>query len=115
VPAPARAVPARVYTPKGSAGAPPLVYFHGGGWVLGSLDHAHSQCCAIASHAGCTVVSVDYRLAPESPYPAAMEGAYAATTWVASNSARFKGPCDRGVTVAGASAGGNLAAAVAAR
>jgi acetyl esterase len=104
---------ARVFTPDG--GRPPspgVVFFHGGGFVLGSLD-SHDRCCrALASKARVVVVSVDYRLAPESRFPAAVDDAVAATRWVLAN-AESLGIDPAAVAVAGDSAGGTLAAVVA--
>jgi len=105
-------IPVRIYTPEGSPPFPVLVYFHGGGWVLGDLDAADSTCRALAKGAGCVVVSVDYRLAPEHKFPAALDDAYAATQWVAAHATALNGDARR-IAVAGDSAGGNLAAAVA--
>ncbi len=105
-------IPIRIYNPKPSA--PPLaveVYFHGGGWVVGDLDSHDAVCRAIANRAGCIVVSVDYRLAPEAPFPAALEDAYAATRWVVDHAAEIGADPGR-LAVGGDSAGGNLAAAV---
>ncbi|MCL1472423.1 alpha/beta hydrolase [Argonema antarcticum] len=102
----------RIYTPHGKKALPVLVFFHGGGWVLGDLDVADSTCRSLAKDAGCVVVSVDYRLAPEHKFPAAVEDAYAATVWVANNAGAINADVTR-IAVAGDSAGGNLAAAVA--
>ncbi len=98
-------VPVRVY--RHEVETPALVYFHGGGWVIGSLDSHHRLCQAIAAESGCAVVSVDYRLAPEHPYPAAVEDAWTATAWAAKRFPR--------IAVGGDSAGGHLAALTALR
>jgi acetyl esterase len=88
-----------------------IVFFHGGGWVLGDLEQSDSFCRAICVRSGATVVSVDYRLAPENPYPAAFEDALAATEWIAASHRTFgcRAPL---IVLCGSSAGGNLAAAV---
>ncbi|MGE5619677.1 MAG: alpha/beta hydrolase [Sphingomonadaceae bacterium] len=104
----------RLYTPAGRDPFPILVYFHGGGFVVGNVDTHDSLCRAIANAGGCIVASVDYRLAPEHKFPAAVEDAYAATRWVAGNAALLGGDPDR-LAVGGDSAGGNLAAVVALR
>lgn len=114
IPGPGGEIPVRIYTPYGVAGrgaVPVVVYFHGGGWVIGSLASHDAVCRGIAAASGCIVVAVDYRLAPETPYPGAVEDAMAATRWVASSARRFGGDAAR-LAVAGDSAGGNLAAAV---
>ena len=86
-----------------------LAYFHGGGWVLGDLDGFDGLCCALTQRAECITVSVDYRLAPEHRYPAAVEDCDAALAWVAANAAALGGDPAR-LVVGGDSAGGNLAA-----
>jgi acetyl esterase len=101
----------RCYTPAGSGPFPALVFFHGGGWVIGDVDTHDGICRSLANAAGSVVASVDYRLAPEHKYPAAAEDAFAATRWVARESARL-GVDARRLAVGGDSAGGNLAAAV---
>jgi len=111
IPGPAAAIPVRIYTPEVNKILPLLVYFHGGGWVLGNLDSMDSFCRTLAGDGECIVVSVDYRLAPEHKFPAAVEDAYAATTWVASNASTLNGDPTR-LAVGGDSAGGNLAAVV---
>jgi len=98
--------------PFGKAHAlPALVYFHGGGWVLGGIDSHDRLCRVIADDAGCVVVSVDYRLAPESKFPAAVVDARTAYTWVVSQAAAL-GIDARRIAIGGDSAGGNLAAVV---
>ena len=104
-------IPVRIYRPSAGDGGT-LVYFHGGGWVLGSVRTIHGVCSTIAKESGCTVVSVDYRLAPEHPFPAAVDDAWSATTWAFEHGHELgSGP----VAVGGDSAGGNLAAVVAMR
>ena len=110
VPGPGGEVPVRVYTPDDDGPHPVLVYFHGGGWVIGSLDAYDGVCRVLSAEAECVVVAVDYRLAPEHPFPAAVEDVRAATRWVAANPAAVGG--DGTVAVGGDSAGGNLAAVV---
>lgn len=104
-------VPLRLYTPAGDAPFPILVFYHGGGWVRGSLDAYDGLCRLLATEAGCVVISVDYRRAPEDPFPAGFEDAYRAAEWAATHAAGLQGDPDR-VAVGGDSAGGNLAAAV---
>jgi acetyl esterase/lipase len=112
VPGPAGQIPVRVYTPSGSGPFPVLVYFHGGGWVIASIQAYDASCRALANAANCVVVSVGYRQAPEHKFPAAHEDSYAATQYVMKNTAaEFNGDPKR-VAVGGESAGGNLAAAV---
>ena len=112
IPTPDYDMPVRVYTPEGEGPFPILVNFHGGGWVVGDLDADDFQCRAIVNAAGCIVVSVDYRLAPENKFPIPAEDAYQAARWVAENSVRLGGD-GAPLAVGGASAGGNLAAVVA--
>ncbi len=112
VPGPRGDIAVRVYTPDGKAPFPLLVYFHGGGWVVGGIDTHDGLCRQLANKAGAVVVSVDYRLAPEHPFPAPPEDSYAATRWVADNAGGLGGDATR-IAVAGDSAGGNLAAVVA--
>ena len=104
-------IPVRIYTPEGCGPFPILVYLHGGGWVVGNLDIYNDICRSLANGAGCIVVSVDYRLAPEHKFPAAVEDAYTATQWIANNASCIGGDPTR-ITVGGDSAGGNLAAVV---
>ncbi len=110
IPGPGGDVPVRIYTPAGDGPFPVLVNFHGGGWVIGDLDTADAVCRDLCRSAGCVVVSVDYRLAPEHPYPAAVEDACAATAWVADHMEEIGG--NGRLAVGGESAGGNLAAVV---
>jgi len=112
IPGPAGAIPARAYVPVADGTPPVVVYYHGGGWVLGDIDSHDGTCRALANASGAAVVSVDYRLAPEHPFPAAIEDAWAALEWVAANAAELGGDPAR-LAVAGDSAGGNLAAVVA--
>jgi acetyl esterase len=105
-------IPVRVYIPEGEGPYPTLVYFHGGGWVLGNLDEFDPTCRAITNQAECMVVSVDYRLAPEHTFPVPLEDCYAATEWVFENAESMQIDADN-VAVGGDSAGANLAAAVA--
>lgn len=111
IPGPGGSIPVRIYTPEGKGPLPMLVYFHGGGWVLCNLDTHDSICRALANLVGCIVVSVDYRLAPEHKYPAAVEDCYAATCWVAQNAEAIGGDPTR-LAIGGDSAGGNLTAVV---
>jgi acetyl esterase len=113
VPGPAGPIPVRVYTPAGAARpAPVIVYFHGGGWVLGDLDSGDNLCRMLANRVQAVVVNVAYRLAPENHYPAAAEDCYTATRWVAVHGAEI-GVHGTRIAVVGDSAGGNLAAVVA--
>jgi acetyl esterase/lipase len=115
IPGKAGVIPARCYRGYGAedgAPLPCLVYFHGGGWVCGDLDTHDAVCRGIANHARCSVVSVDYRLAPEHRFPAAVEDASAALAWIAANAGTLD--VDPGRLLAGGdSAGGNLAAVAA--
>jgi acetyl esterase len=111
VPVDGGAVAVRVYRPDAPGPLPLVVYFHGGGWVIGDLDVADKPCRSLANAARAVVASVDYRRAPEHRFPTASEDSYAATTWLVEHAADF-GADARDVTVCGDSAGGNLAAAV---
>ena len=112
VPGPLGDIPVRIYTPKGEGPFPALVYYHGGGWVIGDLDAVDVPCRMLTNRANCVVVSVDYRMAPENKFPAAAEDCYAATKWVAENAASIQVDPER-VAIGGDSAGGNLTAVVA--
>lgn len=112
IPGPAGDIPVRIYRPTAGSAAPVLVYFHGGGMVLGSNHSFEPLARALASASGATVVSVDYRLAPEAPPPAQFDDAYTATTWVSEYADLIDADPTR-LAVVGDSAGGSLAAAVA--
>jgi acetyl esterase len=105
-------IPVRVYRPAGEGPFPVLCYFHGGGWVLGSVDESDATSRRLCDLAGCLVVSPDYRLAPEHPFPTAAEDCYAVTTWAEAEIGAHGGDPTR-LAVSGGSAGGNLAAVVA--
>jgi acetyl esterase len=111
IPGPGGPIAVRIYRPKDALRAV-LVYFHGGGWVLGSLESADASCRALANRSRTVVISIDYRLAPETKFPGAVEDAYAAVRWVSDNAADLRVDPTR-IAVGGASAGGNLAAAAA--
>ena len=102
-------LPIRIYVPQGQEPYGVCLYFHGGGWVLNNLDTHDDLVRRLAAHSGCVFINVDYRLAPEHKFPAAIEDAYAALTWVYSHAAQF-GWDPRRIAVAGDSAGANLAA-----
>jgi acetyl esterase len=115
IPAPHGAIPLRVYKPltlRKAATAPGLVFYHGGGWVIGDLESHDVVCRQIATEAAIIVAAVDYRLAPEHKFPAAVDDCIAATNWVAANAERLGIDASR-LYVGGDSAGGNLAAVVA--
>jgi len=111
IPGPAGPIPARHYRPHGEHCGPLLVFFHGGGWVLGDLDTYDRLCRTICRGAGVNVLSVDYRLAPEHPAPAGVDDAYAAYRWALEHGADF-GTEPGLVAVGGDSAGGNLSTEV---
>lgn len=114
VPGPAGDVPVRIYATSGRPDRPVVVFFHGGGWVLSSIDGHDSLARRIATRTDMLVVSVDYRLAPEFPFPAPHDDCWAVTSWLARHAADWGGNPDR-IAVCGDSAGGNLAAGVALR
>ncbi|MEM6709529.1 MAG: alpha/beta hydrolase [Pseudomonadota bacterium] len=106
-------VPLRIYWPGNTGPTGVLVFFHGGGWVIGDLETADGVCRMICREAKCVVVSVDYRLAPEHPFPAAVEDCWAAVQWCGEHQAALGG--NGRLAVGGESAGGNLAAVTALR
>lgn len=112
IPGPSGPIPLRIYSDTNEAGLPIVIYCHGGGWVLGNLDSHDNTCRAIAKKANAVVVNVDYRLAPEHPFPAAIDDVYSAVVWVKKNAAQMGGDPDN-IFIAGDSAGANLAAAAA--
>ena len=114
IPTPSGTIPVRIYRPRSDIKLPVLVYYHGGGWVLCDLDTHDESCRKLASAGQCVLVSVDYRLAPEHPFPAGLDDAYAALNWVAAEADALHVDAER-LAVGGDSAGGNLAAAVALR
>jgi acetyl esterase len=111
IPGPAGEIPVRIYRPGTSEPAPCMIYFHGGGWVVCSIDTHDGPCRAIARRAGAVVVSVGYRLAPEHKFPAAVDDCYAAACWVADNAERL-GIDPKRISVGGDSAGGTLSTVV---
>lgn len=111
IPGPAGTIPIRLYSAQEDRNLPVWVFFHGGGFVTGSLDTHDTPLRAVANRCDCLVVSVGYRLAPEDPYPAATNDAYAATKWVAEHTLEIGGDPHR-IAVGGDGAGGNLAAVV---
>ncbi|MBU3915509.1 alpha/beta hydrolase [bacterium] len=110
-PGPAGPVPIRIYTPQQHPKLPIILFYHGGGWVIGDLDSHDNLCRALSVKLPGIVVSVDYRLAPEHAFPAAVNDAYAALLWVSQHAASINGDASK-IIVAGDSAGGNLAAVV---
>ena len=110
VPGAAGPIPARIYRPEGAGPFPTVAYFHGGGYVIGNLDTHDNMCREISRGARAVVVSVDYRLAPEHPFPAGIEDAVAAAKWIVAHARELGG--NDVVAVAGDSAGGNFSAVV---
>jgi acetyl esterase len=102
-------VPVRVYRPSPDPDLPVIVFFHGGGWTIGTVEQYDAVTRQLANATDAIVVSVDYRLAPEHPFPAAVDDSWRALNWVAKNAASFGGDASR-LAVMGDSAGGNLAA-----
>jgi acetyl esterase len=111
IPGPVGSIPVRLYTPEGKGPFPVIVFYHGGGWVVGNPKMFDHYSRLLAGEARALVFSVDYRLAPEHVFPAALDDAYAAVQWVAENAASINGDPMR-IAVAGESAGANLAAVV---
>jgi acetyl esterase len=114
IPGAAGDIPARVYTPvaAGSDPQPTLVFFHGGGWVIGDLETHDGLCRLFANEGALKVIAVDYRRAPENPFPAAIDDAFAALTWVEKNASKLGVDPNR-IAIGGDSAGAGLAASVA--
>jgi acetyl esterase len=112
IPGPGGEIALRIYTPDGDGPRPGIVFFHGGGWVIGGLDTHDGTARKLANASGCAVLSVDYRLAPEHRFPAAAEDCHAALAWTAANAGEL-GLRPDALAVAGDSAGGNLAAVTA--
>jgi acetyl esterase len=113
IPGPAGDIPARAYTPVAAGGEPlpTLVFFHGGGFVIGGIETHDGLCRMLANDSACRVISVEYRMAPEHKFPAAVEDAFAAVAWIEKNAAKLGVDANR-LAVGGDSAGGNLAAVV---
>jgi len=111
IPGPVGDIPIRIYKPSAGDNLPILVYFHGGGWVIGNLDTHDSVCRKLCKDAQVMVVAVDYRLSPEHKFPVPLDDCYAALQWVADNASSIGGDADR-IAVGGDSAGGNLATVV---
>ncbi len=114
IPGPGGNIPIRIYTPKSAAGnsLPVVVFYHGGGWVIGDLETHDNMCRYFANEAGVLIVAIDYRLAPEHRFPAGIDDCIAATEWVHANAASIGGSSAK-LAVMGDSAGGNMAAVVA--
>ena len=108
---PAGEIPVRIYTPSGTGPFPTFVYFHGGGWVLGTLDMSDATCRNLCVGGECITISVDYRLAPEAKFPAAADDSFAVVQWVSAHASDI-GAKAGNIAVGGGSAGGNLAAVV---
>lgn len=108
---PDESIPIRVYEPTGEGPFPLLIWIHGGGWIRGDLDMDDDWCRTFANEVNCVVVAVDYRLAPETPFPGPLKDCYAAATWAQKHADVLNGDPNR-LAIAGESSGGNLAAAV---
>ena len=111
IPSPDGDVPVRIYTPEGDGPFPILAWFHGGAWVVGDLESADGVARSLCVGGQCLVVSVDYRLAPETKFPGPADDCWAAMTWAVENASSLNGDASR-LAVGGDSAGGNLAAAM---
>ena len=111
IPGPGGAIPVRVYRPCDDDNQPVVIFFHGGGWIMGNIETHDAYCRALTNATGMVVVSIDSRLAPEHKFPAGVEDAFAATRWIIENGSEL-GIDPRRIALAGDSAGGNLAAAV---
>ena len=111
IPGPTEDLPVRLYIPEGEGPFPVLMFFQKS-WCAGNLNTHEMMCRSLCRGAGCLVMTVDYRLAPESPFPAALEDCYTATTWMAKNATKLNGDPAR-IAVGGESGGGNFAAAIA--
>jgi acetyl esterase/lipase len=106
-------IPIRIYMPRvRSSAGPAFINFHGGGFIMGDLETEHARCLNMAVHAGCVSIGVDYRLAPENPFPAGLEDCYQALLWVSQHADELKIDPEK-ITLGGSSAGGNLTASVA--
>jgi acetyl esterase len=112
IPGPAGNIPARLWAPSNDPGLPVLLYLHGGGFVVGGIDTCEGMCRRIAQQSGAAVVAIDYRLAPEHPFPAGLDDSFAALQWLVSEGASM-GLDGRRIAVGGDSAGGTLSASVA--
>ena len=113
IPGPASAIPARLYVPAGAGDTmtPGMIFIHGGGFMIGNLDSHDSICRQLANHGGCRVIAIDYRLAPEHKFPAAVDDAMAAAKWICEHAANLSINPER-IAIGGDSAGGNLSAVV---
>ena len=111
VPGPAGDLPVRIYRPQGAGPLPVIVYFHGGGWVVGSIETHDATTSALAARSGCAVISVEYRLAPEDPFPAGLLDCHSAASWIAAHGDSL-GVDGHRLAIGGDSSGGNTAAAV---
>src|SRR4051812_15206187 len=110
VPGPGGAIGVRIYRPQGEGPLPVVAYAHGGGWIMGTLDGFDTTCRALANASGALIASIDYRLAPEHAFPAALDDVHAVVRWLAEHAGELGGDPSR-IAVAGDSAGGNLVAA----